>query len=652
MNYDPIHDTYAEPVPGTVPPIASVVPPVLQASQTSPTPPHSALSISSLVSVPPQSSTQEEDDHNETEDDTEDGSKRKKRKYNNSTVPKCRHLKKADGEPFWRKDIQYDFLHELFTDTNNVFTNTFPPSNITNANNASHVLFGDLYVRTMAESSKCSKILKERLIKHRDLGVAVSKVCLLVNAGRMNTTINFVPEMRSSLRTYHSIPSLQADPDGGSRPLQDTPRLKSILKAVSETGESVIRDLSELWDHPSATKPNTNVIQLIFLLANYHSPIPFDDNERAINTFMDYFLNLKIYPKCRAKRFLWLLYTYLETNLQPEEMAKNPFGGATIPPIEYIPDDELESFDRDTDYEIAYSESMYKSRLSYLADEEHNNTPKRGNKSKKEANGKSEGSEADNNGKKKKGGVSSSPLVKSTNPDNDVDETGDEASKDYDKDDEKEGTPPSGDFIKNQYQKLNTKLDSLEFPIEDLSRLVEVHAPSDLVPTDANLLNTVSSRNIIVSTSKPMVAQVRTSSKASTASFNKKTVILGSWLYRYFRYKKTIGNKLLGMEWEDIRSDLIHGVEDHLYRQNGQTLTKPKSEEMDDEPPSSWIPVDENGISYLSTHEFNSANEKNMFLLQLVTFCNEWFVQRLNENLEIKHDRVVFDLEGKDVKFV
>ena len=46
--------------------------------------------------------------------------------------------------------------------------------------------------------------------------------------------------MKSTLRTYHSIPSLQTCREGGTvKQLQDTPRLKSILKAVCE-GKKII----------------------------------------------------------------------------------------------------------------------------------------------------------------------------------------------------------------------------------------------------------------------------------------------------------------------------------------------------------------------------------------------------------------------------
>jgi Ino eighty subunit 1 len=77
-------------------------------------------------------------------------------------------------------------------------------------------------------------------------------LAFLTNAGRINTTMacqslyntlrNLLidrrivfPEMRTALRTYHAIPSLQKT-DGN---LQDAPRIKNALKAAVTDAESV-----------------------------------------------------------------------------------------------------------------------------------------------------------------------------------------------------------------------------------------------------------------------------------------------------------------------------------------------------------------------------------------------------------------------------
>ena len=97
---------------------------------------------------------------------------------------KIRHLKKEDGEPLWRKDIQFDFLKAVFDDESKVFTNSYEPDNIGKQN------FADLYIDTMSRSSKTSKVLRDKLLSDREAAKGMAMVCLLVNIGRMNTTLN------------------------------------------------------------------------------------------------------------------------------------------------------------------------------------------------------------------------------------------------------------------------------------------------------------------------------------------------------------------------------------------------------------------------------------------------------------------------------
>jgi Ino eighty subunit 1 len=95
---------------------------------------------------------------------------------------KIRHLKKEDGVPLWRKDIQFDFLKFVFEDDKAVFHKA--------SDGTSGHTFADIYLDAMAKSSKCSKILKEKLLTERPAALNMAMVCLLVNVGRMNTTLN------------------------------------------------------------------------------------------------------------------------------------------------------------------------------------------------------------------------------------------------------------------------------------------------------------------------------------------------------------------------------------------------------------------------------------------------------------------------------
>lgn len=96
--------------------------------------------------------------------------------------PKVKHLKKADGIPLWRRDIQYTFLDLIFTDKQKVFTNYYDKTK-------GHT-FCEIYLTAMARSSKTSRILREKLIAGESNSRAMAMVCLLVNLGRINTTLN------------------------------------------------------------------------------------------------------------------------------------------------------------------------------------------------------------------------------------------------------------------------------------------------------------------------------------------------------------------------------------------------------------------------------------------------------------------------------
>jgi Ino eighty subunit 1 len=88
----------------------------------------------------------------------------KKRARAHDDIPplmgKLPHLKKEDGEPFWRVDIQYDFLKAIFDDDRPVFTNPYEAHLKHN--------FADLYIDTMSRSSKCSKVLRDKLLSDRE----------------------------------------------------------------------------------------------------------------------------------------------------------------------------------------------------------------------------------------------------------------------------------------------------------------------------------------------------------------------------------------------------------------------------------------------------------------------------------------------------
>lgn len=151
---------------------------------------------------------------------------------------KAQPIKRVDSEPLWRKDIQYDFLYYVFTDKTRAFIDYQAPERPV-------VNFCDLYVNALYNSPKCSKVLKDKMVETPAFAIEFAKISLLTNVGRINTTMACTrsillprqieltlylvfPEMKTALRSYHPVPSLQKT-DGN---LQDAPRIKNCLKAA------------------------------------------------------------------------------------------------------------------------------------------------------------------------------------------------------------------------------------------------------------------------------------------------------------------------------------------------------------------------------------------------------------------------------------
>ncbi|KAI9670393.1 MAG: hypothetical protein M1817_004436 [Caeruleum heppii] len=238
---------------------------------------------------------------------------------------KMKHIKKEDGIPLWRKDIQYDFLRAVFEDTTACFTSPY---------DARHGLtFADIYIEAMARSTKTSKILRDKLLSDRVAALNMAMVCLLVNVGRMNTTLNFFPEMRAQLRTYHAIPCLQLQQDPNAyKQLQDAPRLKSILKGTCE-GKNEPSTIEKLR---STHVPRTNPVNLIFVLSQYAPKL----TELHFNRYLDFFdlvTRTTLSSLSRGRCFLWLMWWYLESDFSAEAAENNPFGPGEPPEVDGVP---------------------------------------------------------------------------------------------------------------------------------------------------------------------------------------------------------------------------------------------------------------------------------------------------------------------------
>ncbi|KAJ5907432.1 hypothetical protein N7495_000114 [Penicillium taxi] len=302
---------------------------------------------------------------------------------------KIRHLKKEDGIPLWRKDIQYQFLKLVFEDKTPVFTR-YPDGQ-------KNLDFADIYIDAMARSSKTSKVLKDKLQNDKPAAINMAMVCLLVNFGRMNTTLNFFPEMRAQLRTYHSIPSLQAHQDSNAyKQLQDAPRLKSILKGASEDVDQP-NTLEKIKD---LTTPRTNPVNLIFVLAQYAPKV----SEIHLYTPIDFFdlvMRSTLSSKSRARAFLWMMWWYLESDFSREAALNNPFGAGTegegtdgmplkVPALEPLSQVRANEENVDTREELEYGEQKRLERKRIL--EEDDPLPRVPKRPKKELGGYDEDS--------------------------------------------------------------------------------------------------------------------------------------------------------------------------------------------------------------------------------------------------------------------
>ncbi|KAK7463786.1 hypothetical protein VKT23_005726 [Stygiomarasmius scandens] len=221
-------------------------------------------------------------------------------------------IKRSDAEALTREDVQYDLLNHIFSDTQVVFTPQTPEK-------ADKITFKELYINALYNSNKCSKVLKEKMVETPAFGVELAKISLLTNVGRINTTMAFFPEMKTALRTYHPVPSLQKT-DGNA---QDAPRIKNCLKAAllpSEFKSLPPSTPEEVMEKKKAGQcPPTSVVNLIFVLSNHAAPLASIHFDGTFN-FLDLFLPKPLSSADRARVFLWLMYYYLESPDTP-----NPF---------------------------------------------------------------------------------------------------------------------------------------------------------------------------------------------------------------------------------------------------------------------------------------------------------------------------------------
>lgn len=178
--------------------------------------------------------------------------------------------------------------------------------------------------------------------------------------------------MRAQLRTYHAIPSLQAQQDAHAyKQLQDAPRLKSILKGGAEDRQ----EPGSLDKIKYLDVPRTNPVNLIFVMCHAAQKIAelhFPDHQE----FHDLIMKTQYSSKSRARAFLWLIWFYLESDFTEEGCEENPFGAGVdygvgvanqgVPRLVRMSKEEEASENIDTEAEKDFGRERQQARAKIL----------------------------------------------------------------------------------------------------------------------------------------------------------------------------------------------------------------------------------------------------------------------------------------------
>lgn len=178
--------------------------------------------------------------------------------------------------------------------------------------------------------------------------------------------------MRAQLRTYHAIPSLQANQDAHAyKQLQDAPRLKSILKGGAEDRE----EPGSLNKIKARDVPRTNPVNLLFVICQSAAKIA-ELHFPPGREFHDLVMKTNFTSKSRARAFLWIMWFYLESDFTEEGCDENPFGPGVdygvdvanqgVPDLEEMTPEEEALENVDTEVEISFGEEKQKMRAKIL----------------------------------------------------------------------------------------------------------------------------------------------------------------------------------------------------------------------------------------------------------------------------------------------
>ncbi|KAI0094599.1 hypothetical protein BDY19DRAFT_901750 [Irpex rosettiformis] len=275
-------------------------------------------------------------------------------------------IKHADGEPLTRSDLQYDLLYYLFSDTRAVFTD--PHTTLKGDSPGTKVTFRDLYVNALVHSPRCSKVSRNKLLANPQFADKFAKISLLSNINRINTTMAFFPEMRTTLRTYHPVPSLQKT-EGSN--LQDAPRIKNLLKfclLTNEVQNTPVTTADVLKRIRSGIVPPTSIVNLIFIFQSHSSMLAQAHFPSSVTfELQDFFTPINISSESRVRVFLWLCYHYYEgSSPNPFDDTYSALHPGTIPKLYSLSPEEALLENVDTTEEKVWGERMTNQRRLFL----------------------------------------------------------------------------------------------------------------------------------------------------------------------------------------------------------------------------------------------------------------------------------------------
>ncbi|GAA5902377.1 hypothetical protein JCM6882_000514 [Rhodosporidiobolus microsporus] len=277
-------------------------------------------------------------------------------------------IKKLDSEPLLRFDIQWQVLEEIFADR--TFRFTAPVDQNSPPSDPIYLNFDQLYLEAILSSMKTTQNIRNKLISNSQFAMNYCKLCLLVNVGRVNTTLAFYPNMKTALRTYHPIPSLQNE-ETSQKEMSDAPRIKGMLKAAyldweANNQPNNLRAVAAKAASGEVERgPPTTVIEAVFLAFNEAGWVSEKYFPEGYDLW-DIFFPSDMPAAPRARAFLTLMHHILESKHFLTDFTHQQ-AVVLDPPIAMTRDPPAEKENVDPPDEIQFANEMQAVRAGVVS---------------------------------------------------------------------------------------------------------------------------------------------------------------------------------------------------------------------------------------------------------------------------------------------